>query len=140
MSEAKKIRNKWLTIRMTEAEYEELRRLSKKTTCSQLSQYGRNVLLNKPVYIKYRSESLDAFLNAIVDLRREFKAVGFNFNQVVHKLHTLQEIPEFRLWVLVNEKHKDLLFSKIKAIQDRMNEAYDLWQTSEPTEEQKAGK
>ena len=33
MSEAKKIRNKWLTIRMTEAEYEELRRLSKKTTC-----------------------------------------------------------------------------------------------------------
>ena len=140
MSEAKKIRNKWLTIRMTEAEYEELRRLSKKTTCPQLSQYGRNVLLNKPVYVKYRSESLDAFLNAIVDLRREFKAVGFNFNQVVHKLHTLQEIPEFRLWVLVNEKHKDLLFSKIKAIQDRMNEAYDLWQKGQPTEEQQAEK
>jgi hypothetical protein len=140
MSEAKKIRNKFLTIRMTDAEYEEVRRLCKKTTCPQLSHYGRSVLLNKPVYVKYRSESLDAFLNAIVDFRREFKAVGFNFNQVVHKLHTLQEIPEFRLWVLVNEKHKDLLFSKIKAIQDRMNEAYDLWQKSQPTEEQKAGK
>jgi hypothetical protein len=140
MSEAKKIRNKFLTIRMTEAEYEELRRLSKRTTCPQLSQYGRSVLLNKPVYVKYRSESLDAFLNAIVDLRREFKAVGFNFNQVVHKLRTLQEIPEFRAWVLVNEKHKDLLFSKIKVIQDRMNEAYELRQKSQPTEEQKAGK
>jgi len=140
MSEAKKIRNKWLTIRMTEAEYEELRRLSKKTTCPQLSHYGRSVLLNKPVYIKYRSESLDAFLNAIVDLRREFKAVGFNFNQVVHKLHTLQEIPEFRAWVLVNEKHKDLLFSKMKTIQDRVNEVYDLWQKSQRTEEPKVGK
>jgi len=140
MSEAKKIRNKFLTIRMTEAEYEELRRLSKRTTCPQFSQYGRSVLLNKPVYVKYRSESLDAFLNAIVDLRREFTAVGFNFNQVVHKLHTLQEIPEFRAWVLVNEKHKELLFSKIKVIQDRMNEAYELWQKSQPTEEQKAGK
>jgi MobC-like protein len=135
MSEAKKIRNKWLTIRMTEAEYEELIRLSKKTTCRQLSQYGRNVLLNKPVYVKYRSESLDAFLNATVDIRREFKAVGFNFNQVVHRLHTLQEIPEFRAWVLVNEKHKELLFSKIKAIQDRMNEAYDLWQKCPPSQE-----
>ena len=140
MSQGKKIRNKWLTIRMTDAEYEEVRRLCKKTTCRQLSQYGRSVLLNKPVYVKYRSESLDAFLNVIVDLQREFKAVGFNFNQVVHKLHTLQEIPEFRAWVLVNEKHKDLLFSKIKVIQDRMNEAYELWQKSQPTEEQKAGK
>src|ERR1700727_1497407 len=102
MSEEKKIRNKFLTIRMSEAEYEELRRLCKKTTCPQISQYGRSVLLNKPVYVKYRSESLDAFLNAIVDLRREFKAVGFNFNQVVHKLHTLQEIPEFRAWIFVN--------------------------------------
>jgi MobC-like protein len=127
MSEAKKIRNKWLTIRMTEAEYEELRRLCKKTTCRQLSQYGRNVLLNKPVYVRFRNESLDAFLAEIIDLRREFKAVGFNFNQVVHKLHTLQEIPEFRAWVLVNEKHKDLFFSKMKAIQDRINEAYELW-------------
>jgi hypothetical protein len=71
---------------------------------------------------------LDAFLAEIVGLRREFKAVAFNFNQVVHKLHTLQKIPEFTAWVLVNEKHKDLLFSKIKAIQDRINEAYDLWQ------------
>jgi hypothetical protein len=140
MSEAKKIRNKFLTIRMTDAEYEEVRRLCKKTTCRQLSQYGRSVLLNKPVHVKYRSESLDAFLNVIVDLRREFKAVGFNFNQVVHKLHTLEKIPELRVWMLVNEKHKDLLFSKINAVQDRMNEAYDLWQKSQPTEEQKAGK
>ncbi len=61
MSEAKKIRNKFLTIRMTDAEYEELRRLCKKTTCTQLSHYGRSVLLNKPVYVKYRNESLDAF-------------------------------------------------------------------------------
>jgi len=140
MSEGKKIRNKWLTIRMTEMEYEELARLCKKTTCRRLSEYGRAVLLNKPVYVRFRNESLDAFLAEIVGLRREFKAVGFNFNQVVHKLHTLQEIPEFRAWVLVNEKHKDLLFSKMKTIQDRVNEVYDLWQKSQRTEEPKVGK
>jgi hypothetical protein len=60
-------------------------------------------------------------------LRNQFKVVGFNFNQVVHKLHTLQEIPEFKVWLLVNEKHKTQLFTKIKELQDRMNQAYELW-------------
>jgi hypothetical protein len=112
---------------MNEAEYAEVTRLWKQTMCRQLSEYARNVVLQEPVYVKYRNESLDAYRNEIVALRKEFKAVGFNFNQVVHKLHTLQEVPEFRAWMLVNEKYKELLFSKIKAIQDRINENYDQW-------------
>jgi len=87
-----------------------------------LSEYIRNVVLRDPVYVKTRNLSLDAFLREIVALRNQFKAVGFNFNQVVHKLHTLQEI-----WLLVNEKHKGQLFAKIKELQDRMNQVYDLW-------------
>jgi hypothetical protein len=31
--------------------------------------------------------------------------------------------------LLVNEKHKEQLFSKIKAIQDRITEIYNLWLT-----------
>lgn len=131
MSEAKKSRTKWLTVRMTEEEYAELERLRRKTTNQQLSQYCRSVLLKKPVYVRFRSESLDDFLAEIVALRKEFKAVAVNFNQVVHKLHTLQEIPEFKVWLLVNEKHKDLLFPQIKAIQDRINEAYAKWNGSQ---------
>ena len=112
---------------MNEQEYQELTRLWKTTTCRQLSEYARAVLLRQPVYVKTRNLSVDAFLAEIIALRKEFKAVGFNFNQVVHKLHTLQEISEFKAWMLVNEKHKGLLFSKIKEIQDRINQTYELW-------------
>ena len=140
MSEAKKIRTKWLTIRMTEAEYEELERLRRKTTYHKLSGYCRSVLLRKPVYVRFRSDSLDAFLAEIIALRKEFKAVAVNFNQVVHKLHTLQEIPEFKVWLLVNEKHKDLLFSQIKVIQDRINEAYAKWNSSQQADGLQADK
>ena len=38
-----------------------------------------------------------------------------------------QEISEFRVWLLVNEKHKEQLFAKLKELQDQMNQAYDLW-------------
>lgn len=131
MSDARKIRNKWLTIRMTEAEYEELERLKRKTTHQMLSGYCRDVLLRKPVYVRFRNKSLDEFLDEIIALRKDFKAVAVNFNQVVHKLHTLQEIPEFRIWLLINEKHKDLLFAQIKAIQDRVNEVYAKWFNSQ---------
>ena len=92
-----------------------------------MSEYIRNVVLRDPVYVNTRNLSLDAFLLEIVALRNQFKAVGFNFNQVVHKLHTLQEIPELKVWLLVNEKHKGQLFAKIKELQDRMNQVYDLW-------------
>lgn len=122
-------RNRYVAFRLTQVEYAELVRLWKASTSGKLSDYIRNVVLRQPVYIKTRNLSLDNFLVEIGSLRREFKAVGFNFNQVVHKLHTLQEIPEFRAWMLINEKHKELLFSKIKAIQDRINETYDLWLT-----------
>ena len=127
MEPNKNVRNKWLTVRMTAKEYEELDRLWKKTTCGQMSEYVRKVALRKPVYVKFRNLSADSLLTEIVAFRKEFKAVGVNFNQVVHKLHTLDHIPEFLAWVLVNERHKDLLFTTMKQIQDRLNEIYKLW-------------
>lgn len=115
---------------MNDEEYAKLVKLWKKTNCRQLSEYARKVVLKEPVYTDVRNKSLDDFLNEIIALRKEFKAVGFNFNQVVHKLHMLKEIPEFEVWMVINEKHKEQLFTKIKAIQYRMNEMYALWSTN----------
>lgn len=118
-----------ITFRLSPDEYLKLQEFFRATTSKNLSTYIHDLVLQKPVYIKTRNLSLDNFVVEIGALRRDFKAVGFNFNQVVHKLHTLQEIPEFRAWLLINEKHKEQLFSKIKAIQDRINEIYNLWLT-----------
>lgn len=127
MEQETKARKKWLTIRMNEEEYAELTRLWKRTTSGSLSDYVREVVLKKPIYVKYRNLSADAFLSEIIALRKEFKAVGFNYNQVVHKMHTLENIGDFRAWVLVNEKHKELIFSKLKEIKDTLNKIYNLW-------------
>jgi hypothetical protein len=128
MKQEKKNKDRLVAFRVSKTEYEKLVvKFQKATTCHKLSEYIRNVVLRDPVYVKTRNLSLDAFVLEIVALRNQFKAVGFNFNQVVHKLHTLQEIPEFKVWLLVNEKHKGQLFAKIKELQNRMNQVYDLW-------------
>lgn len=125
MKKEKRIRK--VTLRFTIKEYEKVDTKFKCTTNSQLSQYIRAVLLEKPIVIKYRNESLDTFMEEIILLRQELNAIGNNFNQSVKKLHTLSQIPEFRNWLLMNEGTKQQLLAKTELIQQRINQISDKW-------------
>ncbi len=127
MNQGKSIRNKWHTIRLNQEEYDELQRLFKNTTCHQLSDYTRRIVLARPVNVKYRNASLDDFLTDMLAMKRELSAIGNNFNQSVHKLHMLDHLPEFRAWALKNEQDKLVLFGKVDHIMKRVNEMYKLW-------------
>jgi hypothetical protein len=127
MKKDKIIRTKWLTIRMTQEEYQQLEQLAKKTTSRNVSDYGRRVLLQKPVNIKYRNQSLDDFLADMLVLRKELNAIGNNFNQAVHRLHSMQFVPEIQHWVLINEQDKTQILRQIETITNKINEAYKLW-------------
>ena len=122
MKEAKKVRSKWLTIRLNEDEEKKLNRLFEKTTSGNLSEYGRDVLLQNPVTILHRNQSADEFLAEMIQLKNELNAIGNNFNQVVKKLHTLDHIPEFRTWVLLNESAKKTFFKKVEEIKEKLNQ------------------
>jgi len=127
MDQAKNIRDKWLTVRLNDEEYAELQRLFKNTTCRQLSDYVRRIMLGRPVNVKYRNASVDDFLTDMIAMKKELNAVGNNFNQSVHKLHILDHIPEIREWAMKNEQDKTVLFGKIDTIMKRVNELYKLW-------------
>ena len=62
MKEAKKIRSKWLTIRLNEDEETKSNSLYKRSTSNGLCEYARDVLLKEPVNIIYRNQSADDFL------------------------------------------------------------------------------
>src|SRR5665213_856820 len=120
-------RTRKVTVRFTPMEYEKVEGEFKGTTSSQLSQYIRSVLLDKPVVVKYRNESLDAFMEEIILLKQELNAVGNNFNQAVKKLHGLNHIPEFRNWLVMNESIKQQILEKTDLIQQRINQISDKW-------------
>ena len=81
----KKIRNRWISIRVNEDEYKKIQNPYKATTCQAMREYTRNLLLNKPVTVKYRNTSLDDVLEEMIRLKNELNAIGKNFNQAVKR-------------------------------------------------------
>ena len=127
MKETKQIRSKWLTIRLNEDEKKKLYKLYHRTASNSISEYVRAVLLQEPVIILYRNQSADDFLAQMLLLKNELNAIGNNFNQAVHKLHTLDHFSEIKTWALMNENSKKLFIQKVEEIKERMNQIYYQW-------------
>ena len=123
----KDVRKKMVVVRMNDAEFEKVETLRKKSTERNLSSYVREVVLQKPILINYRNRSADDFLKDMLELKKELNAIGNNFNQAVHKLHLLEKIPEFRVWINSYDGLHKSLVTKVEEIKLRMNQLYEEW-------------
>ncbi len=127
MAKAKKIRSNWLTIRLNEDEEKKLNQFYKFTTSNSLSEYARDVLLREPVTVLYRNQTADEFLAEMILLKNELNAIGKNFNQVVHKLHTLDHVQEIKAWAILNETTQKTFIKKVEEIKEKLNQIYFQW-------------
>lgn len=127
MKGIKQIRSGWLTIRLNEDEEKKLSKLYSKTTSNSLSEYARDVLLKEPVNVLYRNQSADEFLAEMILLKKELNAIGNNFNQAVHRLHTLDHFQEVKGWAIANEAGQKIFMKKVEEIQEKMNQIYLQW-------------
>ena len=127
MSEQKSNFNKWIHIRLKEADYLHLKNGFAKSTDDRLSEYARKVLLNKPVTIKYRNASIDEFLTDMIPVKNELNAIGKNLNQAVKKLHTIDRSDEVKIWLLLNEKLIENIHLKIQEIKSKIIQQKDRW-------------
>jgi hypothetical protein len=125
--EENEIRKIFVKTRMNGTEFLQLQKLQNKTTEKDISSYLRKVSLQKPITVNYRNQSADDFLKDMLELKKELNAVGNNFNQAVHKLHVLDKIPEFRVWINQYDEVQKILVSKVEEIKLRMNQLYEQW-------------
>ena len=70
---------------------DKIHKLFRATTHRKLSEYARKVLMNKPVTVKYRNGLIAEFLTDIIPLKNQLNAIGKNLNQVVRKLHAVDQ-------------------------------------------------
>ncbi|MBA2562553.1 MAG: plasmid mobilization relaxosome protein MobC [Chitinophagaceae bacterium] len=127
MSEQNNNRTKWLHLRLKPEEYAKIHKQFSRTTCRKISDYSRKILLDKPITATYRNQSLDEFMTEMMQLRSELNSIGNNFNQAVKKLHTLQQIAEFKAWLITYELEKQTLLNKVDEIKNRINKIADQW-------------
>ncbi|KFF11159.1 plasmid mobilization protein [Flavobacterium hydatis] len=120
-------RTRIVGLRFTPEEYAKIERKWKASTCQKLSDYIRRNLFSKPITTNYRNQSTDEFIAEITRLRSELNAIGNNFNQVVKKLHTLQQISEFKNWIISYELEKKILWNKVEEIKKAIQKISEKW-------------
>lgn len=125
--EKRMIRNKIITLRMNEDEFSTLVKNRQKTTEKTNSNYLRKLALHKAVTVKTRNTSMDELSAELILLRKEINHIGNNLNQAVHKLHTLDKIPEFRVWVTVYEKTRQDVLSVTVKLCTEIQKWSDKW-------------
>ena len=117
----------WISFRVKPAEYQKIHILFSQSTHRKLSEYARNVLLQKPVIIRTRNQSADQFLDQMIGLKKELNAIGNNYNQAVKKLHTLNHISEVKGWLNSHEP-LHLNFQQLtERIFQKLNEIHRQW-------------
>ena len=121
------VRKIFIKVRMNEHELNQVKTRQKQTTERSLSEYIRKVSMQRPVIVKYRNQSADDFLKQMLELKKDLNGIGNNFNQAVHKLHILDTIPEFRMWIGQYTNLHKMLVEKVEEIKLRMNQLYDQW-------------
>ena len=127
MEKENSLRKRIIGLRLTMQEYQQIEKQFKNSTANKMSDYVRHVLFDKPITVYQRNKSLDDFMTEMITLRNELNSIGKNFNQAVKKLHTLQQIAEFKAWIITYELEKKTLFNKVDEIKNRINKIADEW-------------
>jgi MobC-like protein len=125
MKENKTIRNKWLTIRLNEAEEKKLQEYVSKSTAQSVSEYARGLLLNEPVTVLYRNQSADDCLMEMIRFKKEVNAIGTNYNQAIKKLHTLTDVADIKSWVSNQENGFANWWQLVKEINEKLGQIHD---------------
>jgi hypothetical protein len=127
MSAEKINRGKLLQVRLTPKELEKIHNKFSQSTCRKMSDYVRKVLLDKTITVNRRNQSLDDFMAEMTSLRKELNALGNNYNQLIKRLHSLQDISEIKTWLLLNESTKQILLTNITEIKSKINQINNQW-------------
>jgi galactose-1-phosphate uridylyltransferase len=62
-----------------------------------------------------------------IELRKELNSVGNNLNQAVKKLHTLQQIAEFRPWIQAFKNDYERMTADVADIKKLIAKISDSW-------------
>lgn len=123
----KQNRSKRINLRLTEEEFAAIESKLKSSIHNHLSSYLRKVILEKPIIIKTRDQSLDDFMKELILLRTELNAVGNNFNQIVKKINSVSESREFIYWLKIASDYQKELVERVGKIQIRIDLFSDKW-------------
>ena len=127
MNSVKENLSRKVTVRFKPQEFSKLNATFKTTTKKKLSEYVRSVLLDKPVTVYTRDQSLDDLAAELSTLRYELSAIGNNFNQLVKRLHTASHFEEIKSLARSSEIQREKFLEKVSEINQKIAQLSGKW-------------
>lgn len=127
MRDEKINRTKILNLRLTDADYSKLQARFNKTTQRKFSDFARAMLLGKPQIGAYRDLSMDAMMTQFSALRKDLNGIANNLNQVVHKLHMIDDPRHIPKWLKHYETEHRSLLETMDSIRIQVNKIAAKW-------------
>ncbi|MDT3404248.1 plasmid mobilization protein [Mucilaginibacter terrae] len=127
MGKTQENRSRWLKVRLKPSEYMEMESRFAKSSFQSLSEFGRAMLLGKPVTVLNRDRSMDDVLEELTQLRRELNSIGNNLNQAMRSINSAHGNADTRLWMGLITLTRTKLEPAITQIKERMNQYAELW-------------
>lgn len=120
-------RIRFVGLRFTREEFEKIEKLKNDSTSTEISEFIRRCIFNRPITVKQRNASLDDFMQVMIGLKNELSAIGNNYNQSVRLLNTFKELPAVQNFIVEYEKQHAQIFEKVSAIEKKITEISDVW-------------
>ncbi|MFI5162382.1 MAG: plasmid mobilization protein [Sphingobacteriales bacterium] len=114
-------------FRMTTDEFLSLEKRRKNSTISDRSEYIRYVLLNKPITMLTRNQSLDDLIGEVIALRKQFTMIVGIYNHMAEKLPGVESSEEVRSLLQGFDQDKSDLLRTLEEIKLKMNVIADAW-------------
>ncbi len=127
MKENNNIKDQWLHLRLSKDEYAQLNKAFSKTTERKLSKYARSILLGEPMIAGYRNLTSEDLIQQFAILVKTLNGIANNYNQTVHKLHTMDHVPEIKIWLQHNQQGTETLFHNIAEIKAQLQNFSEKW-------------
>lgn len=118
---------KWLHLRLSQSEFNQLEKQFKTTTERKMSGYSRKILLGKPMILGHRNLDAEALITQFSILIKTLNGIANNYNQAVHVLHTLKSDSQFLKWFLQYENDRSQLLSDVRTMREYMNQNASKW-------------
>lgn len=83
MQTLSKSRQRRLNIRLSQQEWERVKKMAANTTCRSISEYARQLLLDKPVRVFYRNQSFDDFEQLMIRLLADLEDHANKFDAIL---------------------------------------------------------
>jgi hypothetical protein len=116
-----------VSLRLTKTEYGRLEKNWKNSDCQKLSDLMRRLILGRSIIRTVRNKSQDDLMTELILLRKELNTIGMNFNQAVHRLHTLDQASQIQDWVARFESSKGVFFDRLNTIVVQVEKIGEAW-------------